>query len=73
MAAVFGDPRFLVRETSTGVTWETLLHGEQGIGSIPLTIAATVVAQTRVTDILDKGEGRGALIYTSDISGIGYR
>ena len=65
MAAVLGTPGFWLRETSTGVTWETLLHGEQGIElHRPLPPAATVVAQTRVTDILDKGEGRGALIYT---------
>ena len=65
MAAVLGTPGFWLRETSTGVTWETLLHGEQGIElHRPLPAAATVVAQTRVTDILDKGEGRGALIYT---------
>ena len=65
MAAVLGTPGFWLRETSTGVTWETLLHGEQGIElHHPLPSAATVVAQTRVTDILDKGEGRGALIYT---------
>ena len=60
-----GTPGFWLRETSTGVTWETLLHGEQGIElHRPLPSTATVVAQTRVTDILDKGEGRGALIYT---------
>ena len=65
MAAVLGTPGFWLREASTGVTWETLLHGEQGIElHRPLPSAATVVAQTRVTDILDKGEGRGALIYT---------
>lgn len=65
MAAVLGTPGFWLRETSTGVTWETLLHGEQGIElHRPLPPAATVVAETRVTDILDKGEGRGALIYT---------
>ena len=65
MAAVLGTPGFWLRERSTGVTWETLLHGEQGIElHRPLPSAATVVAQTRVTDILDKGEGRGALIYT---------
>ena len=65
MAAVLGTPGFWLRETSTGVTWETLLHGEQGIElHRPLPPAASVVAKTRVTDILDKGEGRGALIYT---------
>ena len=65
MAAVLGTPGFWLRETSTGVTWETLLHGEQGIElHRPLPPAASVVAKTRVTDILGKGEGRGALIYT---------
>ena len=42
-----------------------MLHGEQGIElHRPLPVAATVVAQTRVTAIIDKGEGRGALIYS---------
>jgi len=47
------------------VDWTQVLHGEQGIElHRPLAVAATVLAQTRVTAIIDKGEGRGALIYT---------
>ena len=65
MAAVIGAPGFWLRDQATGVDWKQVLHGEQAIElHRPLPVAATVVAQTRVTGIIDKGEGRGALIYT---------
>ena len=65
MAAVLGTSGFWLRDPATGVDWKKVLHGEQGIElHRPLPAAATVVAQTRVTDIIDKGEGRAALIYT---------
>jgi len=66
MAAVLGTPGFWLRDPATGVDWwKQVLHGEQGIElHRPLAAATTVLAQTRVTEILDKGEGRGALIYT---------
>ena len=58
-------PGFWLRDPATGVDWKKVLHGEQGIElHRPLPVAATVVAQTRVTAIIDKGEGRGALIYS---------
>ena len=65
MAAVLGTPGFWLRDPATGVDWKKVLHGEQGIEwHRPLPVAGTVLAQTRVTRIIDKGEGRGALIYT---------
>ena len=65
MAAVLGTPGFWVRDPETGIDWKKILHGEQGIKlHRPLPPAATVIAQTRVTEIIDKGEGKGALIYT---------
>ena len=65
MAAVLGTPGFWLRDPATGVDWKQVLHGEQGIElHRPLPVATTVLAQTRVTEIIDKGEGRSALIYT---------
>jgi acyl dehydratase len=65
MAAVLGTPGFWLRDPATGVNWKHVLHGEQGIEwHRPLPAAATVLAQTRVTQIIDKGAGRPALIYT---------
>ncbi len=65
MAAVLGTPGFWIRDPETGVDWKQVLHGEQSIElhkSLPA--EATVIAQNSVQEIIDKGEGRGALIYT---------
>jgi acyl dehydratase len=42
-----------------------MLHGEQSIViHRPLPAAGTVVGKTRVVDVVDKGAGRGAIVYT---------
>lgn len=65
MAAVLAGPGFWVREPDTGVDWVKVLHGEQDmVFHRPLPPAGTVAAQTRVISLVDKGEGRGALIIT---------
>lgn len=65
MAAVLGTPGFWVRDPETGVDWKQVLHGEQAIElHRPLPAATTIVAQNSVQEVIDKGEGRGALIYT---------
>ncbi len=65
MAAVLAGPGFWVREPATGIDWQKILHGEQGmVIHTPLPPAATLRARTRVTDLIDKGEGKGALIFT---------
>ena len=65
LAVVLAGPGFWVREADSGVDWVKVLHGEQGIvWHKPLPPTATVIGQTRVVDIIDKGEGKGALIYS---------
>ena len=65
MAAVMAYPGLWSREPDTGLDWEHTLHAEQGVEFLkPLPTAGEITAQTRVTGIVDKGEGRGALIYT---------
>lgn len=63
MSVVLGYPGFWLKNPETGVDWVKVLHGEQGIiVHKPLPAEGTVVGRTRVTEIIDKGEGRGALI-----------
>ncbi|MBT6093999.1 MAG: 3-alpha,7-alpha,12-alpha-trihydroxy-5-beta-cholest-24-enoyl-CoA hydratase [Rhodospirillaceae bacterium] len=65
MAAIMAYPGLWIREPDTGIDWEHGLHSEQGmefLKSVPP--AGHIRAQTRVSGIVDKGEGRGALIYT---------
>jgi acyl dehydratase len=65
MAIVLATPGFWAQNPETGITWKTILHGEQGLTlHQPLPRAGAVIGKTRVTEILDKGEGRGALILT---------
>lgn len=65
MASVLAYPGLWIREPDTGLDWEHVVHGEQGVDFLqPLPPQGTVSAQTRVTGIVDKGEGKGALIYT---------
>lgn len=65
MAAVLATPGFWARNPDTGIDWKKILHGEQGIEiHHPLPPAATLKARTRVTQVLDKGAGKGALIFT---------
>ncbi len=65
MAVVLSRPGFWSRDPKTGLDWKKILHGEQGMTiHKPLPPSATVVAKTRITQILDKGEGKGALLFT---------
>lgn len=66
MAAVLGAPGFWARDPETGIDWKQVLHGEQSIElHRPLPPEAAIVARNKVAEVIDKGEGRGALIYTT--------
>ena len=63
MAVVLATPGFWVKEPESGVDWVKVLHGEQCLEiHKPLPAEATVTATTRVTDVIDKGAERGALL-----------
>ncbi|MDA0262491.1 MAG: MaoC family dehydratase N-terminal domain-containing protein, partial [Proteobacteria bacterium] len=65
MCAVLASPGFWIKEQNTGVDWVQVLHGEQGLHlHRPLPAAGTVIGRMRITDIVDKGAAKGALIYT---------
>jgi acyl dehydratase len=64
MANVLAYPGFWIRDLSTGINWVRAVHGEQAMRvHRPLSANADVVRKTRVVDIVDKGPGRGALLY----------
>ncbi len=64
-AVVLASPGFWVRDPESGVDWKKVLHGEQELElHAPVPVAATVIGQTKVTEIIDKGADKGALIYS---------
>jgi acyl dehydratase len=65
MPVVLGNVGFWIRDAGTGIEWKTVLHGEQGLTiHRPLPASGTVVGMTRIEEIIDKGPGKGALIYS---------
>src|SRR5215210_6950896 len=64
-AAVLGYPGFWARELDTGIDWVKLVNGEQGVTlHRPLAPTGTVIGRTRILEAIDKGPGKGALVYT---------
>lgn len=64
-AAVLGYPGFWARELNTGIDWVKLVNGEQGVTlHVPLAPTGTVIGRTRILEAIDKGPGKGALVYT---------
>jgi len=67
-AVVLGWPGFWARDLDTGIDWVKLVAGEQGLVlHRPLKPRGTVTAKTRVTEIIDKGPGKGALVYSERV------
>ncbi|MBF9033741.1 3-alpha,7-alpha,12-alpha-trihydroxy-5-beta-cholest-24-enoyl-CoA hydratase [Rhodobacterales bacterium HKCCE2091] len=63
MSVVLGGPGPWMTDPRTGIDWIRSLHGEQGIRiHRPLPSSGTVIGRNRVVDVIDKGEGRGALL-----------
>jgi len=65
MAAVLASPGAWMRErTELGMDFLKLVHGEQGVTlHQPLPAAGTVMGESRVVRIVDKGEGKGAVMH----------
>jgi len=66
MPVVMAGPGFWMRDPDSGVTWEKVLHGEQRLtihNRMPA--EGTVIGKTYIKDVIDKGEGKGALIYVA--------
>lgn len=68
LATVLGNPGFWARDLETGIDWVKLVHGEFGmVLHEPLACRGTVVGTTRVLDVVDKGAGKGAIVYSQRI------
>ncbi|MDO9411544.1 MAG: MaoC/PaaZ C-terminal domain-containing protein [Pseudolabrys sp.] len=58
------DPYWL-RDNDYGLAWDHGVHGEQTVVlHAPVATQGTVIGQEKVVDVVDKGEGRGALVYS---------
>ena len=65
MPVVLGAPGFWSRNPDTGIDWKQILHGEQGlILHRPLPVEGEVIGRSRVTGLVDRGAGKGALMYS---------
>lgn len=65
MALVLGYPGFWLGNPATGVDAVRIVHGEQSLTLHHLLpVQGEIVAQTRVTGLVDKGDGKGALLYS---------
>ncbi|MCC6888116.1 MAG: MaoC family dehydratase N-terminal domain-containing protein [Hyphomicrobiales bacterium] len=69
MAAVIGYPGYWVKELDTGIDWVKVVAGEFAITlHRPLATSGTVIGRTRVVEIVDKGAGKGAVLYVERTS-----
>jgi acyl dehydratase len=65
MPVVLGSPGFWVKNADSGIDWKAVLHGEQGLTiHRPLPAQGTLIGRTRIDEIIDKGPGKGALMYS---------
>lgn len=57
------DYRWMLRP-EFGLTWSHIVHGEEAIVfHAPIPPQGTVIGRERVVDVVDKGEGKGALLF----------
>jgi acyl dehydratase len=64
-ACVLGYTPFWLRDQGTGIDFLKAVHGEQGVViHRPIAPRGEVVGITRILDVVDKGPGKGALIYS---------
>lgn len=75
IALVLAHPGFWLADPASGVDPASVLHAAQSLEILaPIPTSGEVESQTRVTRLVDKGEGKPALIYTTtdlqDSSGV---
>jgi acyl dehydratase len=63
MGVVLGSPGFWGMDPACGIDWANVMHGEERLRLFcPLEPSGTLIGETRVTDLADKGEGKPALV-----------
>jgi acyl dehydratase len=66
LATVLAHRALWLRDPSYGADFSQAVNGEQRIVlHRPLPVEGTLAARTRVTGVVDKGAGRGALVFTA--------
>jgi acyl dehydratase len=64
MACVLAQSRAW-RDQPTGIDWLKVVHGEQSFRTHkPLPASGTLIGKMRITDVVDKGPGKGAVLHT---------
>jgi acyl dehydratase len=62
--SVLAASSFWMRDLETGIDFTKVVHGAQSLTVLQaLPVRGTVMGRTRVRDVVDKGAGRGALLY----------
>jgi hypothetical protein len=65
-AVVLAHPGLWVRDFDTGIDAVKVVHGEHGEQGLilhrPLPSSGALIGRSRITGVVDKGEGRGALV-----------
>ncbi len=68
LAVVLGYPGFWLQRPDTGVDWVKVVHGEQSLTlHRPLPISGDIIGTSRVTRIIDRGTGKGAIIFSERV------
>ena len=63
MAVVLGYAGFWMQSADSGIDWVKIVHGEERVRwHAPISSAATVIGTHKISHIVDKGTGRGALV-----------
>ena len=66
MPVVLGYPGFWQADPATGIDAVRLVAGEQSVElHAPLPIEGEIIGRSRVTGLVDRGAGKGALLYTA--------
>jgi acyl dehydratase len=64
LAVVLAHPGFWAKEPELGIDWPRMLHGEQGLSIFkPVPAEGEVIGRSRITDVVDRGKEKGALIH----------
>jgi acyl dehydratase len=65
MAVVLAYPGFWVKDPESGIDWVRVVHGEQSIViHRPLPVEGELIGRSRISGIIDKGPGKGAILYS---------
>lgn len=64
LAVTLGHPGFWPRDLDSGLDWTRIVHAEQELVlHRPLQAGASIVGCNRIAEVVDKGVGKGALVY----------